>query len=77
MSYSIKKERGSGPESYIRHDHDRDNSLPSNAHILLPLFQKTLFFSKIFFGKPPSKLLEVRGMSKFGIYVIMKSSLQF
>ncbi len=27
--------------------------VPSNAHILTPFFQKTVFFSKIFFGKPP------------------------
>jgi hypothetical protein len=33
--------------------------LPPNAHILTPFFQKTVFFSKIFFGKPPSKFLEV------------------
>jgi hypothetical protein len=34
-------------------------TVPSNAHISTPFFQKTVFFSKIFFGKPPSKLLEV------------------
>jgi hypothetical protein len=33
--------------------------LPSNAHISTPFFQKTVFLSKIFFGKPPSKFLEV------------------
>ncbi len=33
--------------------------LPSNAHIATPFFQKTVFFSKIFLGKPPSKFLEV------------------
>jgi hypothetical protein len=33
--------------------------LPSNAHISTPFFQKTVFFSKIFFGEPPSKFLEV------------------
>jgi hypothetical protein len=34
-------------------------NIPSNAHISTPFFQKTVFFSKIFFGKPPSKFLEV------------------
>ena len=33
--------------------------VPSNAHILIPFFQKTVFFSNIFFGNPPSKFLEV------------------
>ncbi len=33
--------------------------LPPNSHISTPFFHKTAFFSKIFFGKPPSKLLEV------------------
>jgi hypothetical protein len=33
--------------------------LQSNAHISTHFFQKTVFFSKIFFSKPPSKLLEV------------------
>ncbi len=33
--------------------------VPSNAHISTPFFQKTVFFSKIFFGKPPSNFLEV------------------
>jgi hypothetical protein len=33
--------------------------LPSNAHISTPFFHKTVFFSKMFFGKPPSKFLEV------------------
>jgi hypothetical protein len=33
--------------------------IPSNAHISTPFFQKTVFFSKICFGKPPSKFLEV------------------
>jgi hypothetical protein len=28
--------------------------LPSNAHISTTFFHKTVFFSKIFFGKPPS-----------------------
>jgi hypothetical protein len=32
--------------------------IPSNGHISTPFFQKTLFFSKIFFGKPSSKFLE-------------------
>ncbi len=27
--------------------------LQSNAHISTPFFQKTVFFSKIFFGKAP------------------------
>ncbi len=38
-------------------------NVPSNAHISTPFFHKTVFFSKIFFGKPgtkpPSKFLEV------------------
>ncbi len=33
--------------------------IPSNGHISTPFFQKTVFFSKIFFGKPPLKFLEV------------------
>ncbi len=33
--------------------------LPSNAHISTPFFQKTVLFSKICFGKPCSKFLEV------------------
>jgi hypothetical protein len=33
--------------------------IPSNAHISTPFYQKTVFFSKIFFGKPHSKFLEV------------------
>ncbi len=33
--------------------------IPSNAHISTPFFHKTVFFSKIFFGKSPSKFLEV------------------
>ncbi len=33
--------------------------VPSNAHISTPFFQKTVFFSKICFGDPPSKFLEV------------------
>ncbi len=49
-------------------------SVPSNAHISTPFFQKTVFFSKICFGSP---LKIFGGMSKFGIYVKMKSSLQF
>jgi hypothetical protein len=32
-------------------------NVPSNAHISTPFFQKTVFFSRIFFGKPPSKFL--------------------
>jgi hypothetical protein len=51
--------------------------LPPKAHILKPFFRKTVFFSKIFFGKPPSKFLEVCLKSKFGIYVKMKSSYNF
>ncbi len=35
------------------------NSVPSNAHISTPFFQKIVFFSKICFGSPPSKILEV------------------
>jgi hypothetical protein len=36
-------------------------SVPSNVHMLTLIFQKTVFFSKIFFGKPPppSNFLEV------------------
>ena len=37
--------------------------IPADAHISTPFFQKTVFFSKIFFGKPPSKIFG--GMSKF------------
>ncbi len=48
--------------------------LPANAHISTPFFQKTVFFSKIFFGMPPSKFLEVCLNSDD---VMMKSSLQF
>ncbi len=40
-------------------------TVPSNAHILTPFFQKTVFFSKVFFGKPPSKFLEVCLNSKY------------
>jgi hypothetical protein len=29
-------------------------AVPSNAHISTPFFQKTVFFSKICFGNPPS-----------------------
>jgi hypothetical protein len=36
-----------------------DNRVPSNAHILTTFFQKTVFFSKICFGNPPSKFFEV------------------
>jgi hypothetical protein len=36
-----------------------DGCVPSNAHISTPFFHKTVFFSKIFCGKPPSELLEV------------------
>jgi len=32
---------------------DPNPTVPSNAHISTPFFQKTVFFSKIFFGKPP------------------------
>ncbi len=32
--------------------------IPSNAHISTPLFQKTVFFSKICFGNPPTKFLQ-------------------
>jgi hypothetical protein len=52
----------------------RRKDVPSNAHISTPFFQKTVFFSKICFGNPPQIF---GGMTKFGIYVIMKSSLQF
>ncbi len=31
--------------------------IPSVARISTPFFQKTVFFSKIFFGKSPSKFL--------------------
>ncbi len=34
MSYSIKKRKGSGPESYIRHDHDKGSTS----------YKKTTFF---------------------------------
>jgi hypothetical protein len=40
----------------------------------------SVVFSKICFGNPNAKFLEVPGMSKFGIYVMMKygtHSLQF
>jgi hypothetical protein len=53
----------------------RNKIIPSNAHISTPFFQKTVFFCRIFFGKPPLKIFG--GMSKFGIYLIMKFSLQF
>jgi hypothetical protein len=33
--------------------------VPSNTHTSTPFFQKTVFFSKIFFGKPPSKFWRV------------------
>ncbi len=33
---------------------EKNYHIPSNAHILTPFFQKTVFFSKISFGKPPS-----------------------
>ncbi len=33
--------------------------IPSNAHISTPFFQKTVFFTKICFGNPPSKFMEV------------------
>ncbi len=33
--------------------------VPSNDHISTPFFQKTVIFSKICFGSPPSKFLEV------------------
>ncbi len=36
-----------------------NSMLPSNAHNSTPFFQKTVFFSKIFFSKPPSTSLEV------------------
>ncbi len=39
--------------------------IPSIAHISTPFFQKTVFFSKIFFGKFPSKFLEVCLNSEF------------
>jgi hypothetical protein len=35
------------------------HTVPSNAHNSTPFFHKTVFFSKIFLGKPPSKFLEV------------------
>jgi hypothetical protein len=37
----------------------QERNIPSNAHISTPFFQKTVFFSKIFFGKPPSNFLKV------------------
>jgi hypothetical protein len=37
-----------------------DPDIPSKAYISPPFFQKIVFLSKIFFGKPPSKFLEVR-----------------
>jgi hypothetical protein len=46
--------------------------IPSNAHISTPFFQKTVFFSKICFGNPPLKIFG--GMSKFGTYIMMISS---
>ncbi len=33
--------------------------IPSNAHFSTPFFKKIVFFSKICFGSPPSKFLEV------------------
>ncbi len=41
------------------------DELPSNAHISTPFFRKTVFFSKIFLGKPPSKFLEVCPNSEY------------
>jgi hypothetical protein len=48
-----------GGSQFRREDITLWYSVPSNAQISTPLFQKTAFFSKIFFGKPPSKFLEV------------------
>ncbi len=48
-------------------------SIPSNTHISTTFFGKKVVFSKICLGS-----LKIFGvMYKFGIYVIMKSSLQF
>ncbi len=65
-----------GTKNHLRMRRIRVNNLyiPSNAQISTPFFQKTVFFSKICFGNPPKIF---RGMSKFRIYVKMKSSLQF
>ncbi len=41
--------------------------VPSNVHISTPLFQKTVYFSKICFGTPLLKIFG--GMSKFRIYM--------
>jgi hypothetical protein len=48
------------------------DELPSNTYISTPFCQKTVFFSN---WEPPLKIFGV--MSKFGIHVKMKSSLQF
>jgi hypothetical protein len=51
-------------------------SVLSNAHISTPFFRKTVVFSKIkYVLAAPLKILG--DMYKFGIYVILKSSLQF
>jgi hypothetical protein len=48
--------------------------IPSKAHISTPFFKKTVFFSKICFGSPSLK--NFGGMSKIGIYVILKFNVQ-
>jgi hypothetical protein len=54
--------RKPGPLLIIRYylpKRKEDNVITTNAHISTPFFQKIVFFFKIFFGKPPSKFLEV------------------
>jgi hypothetical protein len=48
--------------------------LPSNAHISTPFFQKTVFSLKYVLVAP---LKIFGGLSKIGIYLILKSSVQF
>jgi hypothetical protein len=64
------------PETILPHNQQIDSSIdicnkgrkikyemiPSNTQISTPFFQKTVFFSNIFFGKPPFKIFG--GMSK-------------
>ena len=46
-------------------DLGRPTLLPSNAHISTPFFRKTVVFSKICLGSPPSKFFEVCLNSEF------------
>jgi hypothetical protein len=57
--WSVYSSKSCWTNTYLALQSCFNSMLPSNAHISTPFFQKTVFFSKIFFGKPPSTFLEV------------------